>query len=77
MIFSTIVPYELVWDGYSAMENKAYREITVDHMTLVVEPISSTEAKIVKLVSPNPYDYTIPSLFPGSIISYVPTLANP
>lgn len=76
MIFSSIVPPEVIWDGYSAMENKVYQEISIGHMTLVVEPISSTEAKIVKLISPNPFDYTIPSLFPGSIISYTPTIAN-
>ncbi len=74
MIFSTIVPPELVWDGFTALENKVYTEIAVGHLTMLVEQISSTEARIIRLISPNPFDYTDPTIAPGSIINYVPSL---
>lgn len=76
MIYSTILPYEIVWDGFTALENKKYSEISFGHLTMVVEPISPTQAQIVRLISPNPYDYTDPRYAPGAIIEYQPALLH-
>lgn len=76
MIFSTIIPPELVWDGFMAMENKVYTEISIGHITMVVEQISPTEARVVRLISPDPYDYIDPNKAPGAIINYMPSLGS-
>lgn len=73
MIFASLVPHAVVWDGFTALENQAYVEIQYGHRTLIVQPLSATQAQIVRLLSPDPYDYTHPQLAPGMLIDYVPT----
>lgn len=72
MIYATILPDEIVWDGFDAIENKQYTELTNGHRMLIIDPISSNQARIVRLISPDPLDYLNPSLSPGTIISYGP-----
>lgn len=72
MIHYTILPDELVWQGYNQMEKKAFKEVHVAHMTMIVEQISETEAQIVRLISPNPHDYMNPKYFPGTKIAVEP-----
>lgn len=74
MIYSTVIPHEIVWDGFNALEKKEYKELTMGHMTMVVEQISPNQAQIVRLISPNPQDYTRLDLAPGSIIDFFPSL---
>ncbi len=73
MIYSTILPEDIVWQGFEELENKQYMELTNGHMRLVVDPISTTQAKIIRLISPDPFDYLKPSLAPGSIIPFALT----
>jgi hypothetical protein len=71
----TIMPLELVLQGQETMEHK-YSEIEENGRKLIVEPISLTEAKLVRLISPDPQDYLQPQWQPGRMIQFSPTAIN-
>jgi hypothetical protein len=76
MIHHTILPDELIWEGFEQLQNKVYDEIQIGHITMVIEKVSPTEARIIRLISPNPQDYTISHLAPGSKIRLEPTFTT-
>lgn len=69
MILYTVVPLEMVLEGMDQF-NPRYEEIDWQGIKLVVEPQGSFQAKIVRLVSPNPRDYLNPLLAPGNVIHF-------
>ena len=72
MILYTIMPVETVLEGYDSFK-PAYIEL--DHPgggRMLVEPLSPTEGRLVRLISPRPADYLDPQNQPGKIISFKP-----
>lgn len=72
MIIYSVMPMEAIMRN---MENTDYHysETEVDGVKMLVEHTPpSTEAKIVRLLSPNPQDYLNPSYSPGQTIYFRP-----
>ena len=71
MILYTVYPVEEVlqelWE-----KSRDFREISVEGLRVVVEPISMTEAKIVRIISTDPQDYLNPLFAPGNILRFPP-----
>lgn len=73
MIIYSPVPIEFIFEGYDQMKLN-YREIQIENTTMVVDQISSSEGKIIRLISPNPQDYLNPKYQPGTMIQFNPTI---
>jgi len=72
MILYTSMPYELI---FPAEENSAKQTtLEIENGLLVVEAVSSTEYKVVRLISSDPQQYLNKNYQPGSIVSYKPQL---
>jgi hypothetical protein len=67
LIIYTPLPLELVLDGYDSYQPE-YLELDFRSGKLIVEMISATEGRLVRLISPCPADYLDPSLQPGTVI---------
>lgn len=72
MIVYTAMPLERVFDGMD--ENRRLKEIQVEGMTMLVEPISPDQGKIVRLISSNPNDYLNMRYEPGQKIYFRPEI---
>jgi hypothetical protein len=68
MLLYTAMPLELVLDGIDRKYN--FKEIDVDGIKLIIEPIDINHGKIVRLISTNPQDYLNSELSPGKIIEF-------
>lgn len=68
MILYTTVPLEAVFDGVERMEARTFTA-TVGGVEMELEPFGDRQARIVRLLSPNPQHYLRPELAPGSIVS--------
>ncbi|WP_027417643.1 YlzJ-like family protein [Aneurinibacillus terranovensis] len=73
MIIYSAMPLELIFQNE---DSHAYdcQEIQVGAVTMVVQATGVNEAKIVRLISPNPQDYLNPSYAPGQKIYFRPNL---
>lgn len=71
MIHYTPLPLEAVFDGWEELTT-APQEISIDGITMLVEPLNEREAKIVRLISPDPAHFLNPAYEPGKTISFVP-----
>ena len=71
MILYTAMPLEAVLEG---MESYRPEHLELDHPRgkIIVERISPTQARVVRLISPCPQDYLDPKTQPGTIISLMP-----
>jgi hypothetical protein len=72
MILYSIMPPEAVLEGYDSFKPE-YLEL--DHPgggKMVVEPLSLTEGRLVRLISPRSADYLCPEYQPGTVISFKP-----
>ncbi len=72
MIIYSVVPPEQIFDG---LENHhpQYKEVKLSNgATMIVEPVSLTEGKIVRLISPRAEDYLNPRYTPGNRIFFRP-----
>ncbi|KEF39935.1 YlzJ-like protein [Schinkia azotoformans MEV2011] len=71
MIMYTTMPHELIFqenlDSYSKQSI-----INVNGLSLVVEPLSNEECRVVQVLSTNPYDFLNKAYSPGSIIMLKP-----
>ncbi|WP_199623362.1 YlzJ-like family protein [Paenibacillus alkalitolerans] len=72
MILYTPLSLEQVFEGIEQLE--APQEITLNGITMQVERLSEAQARIVRLISPNPQDYMNEKYAPGSIIQFTPSL---
>ncbi|HEX7057869.1 MAG TPA: YlzJ-like family protein [Bacilli bacterium] len=75
MILYTPVPAEYVFPQKND-EQKPLQEIQVNGVIMQVEPLSAKQAKIVRLISPNPSDFLNPRYAPGQIIDFAPVFHN-
>ncbi|CEH29368.1 hypothetical protein AM501_20375 [Aneurinibacillus migulanus] len=71
MIIYSTLPMEIIFQNEDAA---AYdnMEIQMNGMTMLVQPCGNNEARIVRLISPNPYDYMNPAYTPGRRIHFRP-----
>lgn len=72
MIVYTPVPLEQVFEGIED-QVKPLKEMNVNGLIMQVEQLNEYEARIVRLISPNPQDYLNPKYAPGQTIQLVPT----
>ena len=76
MIIYSVMPMEAIMRNMDALEYN-YMETEVDGVKMLVEhSASSAEAKIVRLLSPNPQDYLNPRYSPGQTIYFRPNLRH-
>ncbi|GEN34068.1 MULTISPECIES: YlzJ-like family protein [Aneurinibacillus] len=75
MIIYSTLPMDLIFQNEdpAAYENM---EIQLNGLTMLVKPCGTNEARIVRLISPNPYDYMNPSYAPGQKIYFRPDITN-
>lgn len=73
MIHYSPIPLEFIFDGYSDMKLN-YKEVQMGHLTMVLEQVSESESRIVRLISPNAQDYLNPHYQPGTIIHSNPSI---
>jgi hypothetical protein len=73
MILWTVMPLELVFGEQEA--SNAYEEIEYAGTKLMVERLSPTEGKIVRIISSNPADFLNPKYQPGTRLTYSITSA--
>ena len=66
MLLYTPVPIEQVLEGIDKKYD--HREIDIDGIKLLVEPLDLNQAKVVRIISSNPRDYLNPNIAPGSIL---------
>jgi len=68
LLLYTPIPIETVIDGID--KNYEFKEIEINGVKLIIEPISINQGKIVQLISTNPQDYLNPNFSPGKIITF-------
>jgi len=69
MIHYTPLPLEQVFEGFEQMKFN-YREIQLGDATMIIDQVSSSEGRIVRLNSPNPQDYLNPKYQPGNMLQF-------
>jgi len=62
------MPIELVIDGID--RKYEFKEIEVDGVKLIVEPVSVNQGKIIRLISTDPQVFLNPKFSPGNIITF-------
>lgn len=77
MILHTVLPDQAVLEGQEELEAqvKKQRETQVNGHQLVVEPVSDSECKIVRLISGDPQAYLDARYQPGTILPMTPDLS--
>jgi hypothetical protein len=63
----TIVPAELVLDGYER-HAPVLQEVRRSGITMLVTPLEGGMGRVERLISPNPQDYLRPEWQPGAIV---------
>ncbi|MCF6093170.1 YlzJ-like family protein [Microaerobacter geothermalis] len=71
MIIYSTIPLETIFEGWDQFHPQ-YAEVQMGEITMVVEKANNFEAKIVRLISPNPCDYLNPKWAPGEKIYFRP-----
>lgn len=74
MIFYSPVPIEAVYEGYDQMKLN-YRELQLGHITMVVEQLTETEGRVVRIISPYANDYLNPQYQPGQMLAFRPDIS--
>ena len=75
MILYTDMPPELVLNGMES-HSPVYKEMHVDGVLMQVELIAPHQAKIVRLISPDPNHFLNPAFAPGRTIEFRPTVSR-
>ncbi|WCK52803.1 YlzJ-like family protein [Aneurinibacillus sp. Ricciae_BoGa-3] len=73
MIIYSAMPLELIFQNEDSHSYDC-QEVQINGLTMVVQPVGINEAKIVRLISPNPQDYLNPTYAPGQKIYFRPKL---
>ncbi|TDF98169.1 YlzJ-like family protein [Paenibacillus piri] len=73
MIHYTVLPLEVVLEGIEQMEDTSI-QLTVNGITMQVQPINATQASIIRITSCNPQHYLNPQYSPGRIIEFQPVI---
>ncbi|WP_282200795.1 YlzJ-like family protein [Collibacillus ludicampi] len=67
MMYWAAIPMEAVFDGFETMTCN-WKEIEYQGVKLLVEPYENGLGKVVRLLSPDPYDYLKADFAPGAVI---------
>lgn len=71
MIIYSAMPVEYILEGME--QERQFQEIRIDNVTMIIEPVSATQYRVVRLLSPNPQDYLHAKYTPGTVIHFRPT----
>lgn len=71
MIYS-IIPIEEIMREDEQQWIRPTEEIQMGGILMEVQPLMARQARIVRIFSPNPFDYLNPRMTPGQIIRYEP-----
>ncbi|WP_017753815.1 YlzJ-like family protein [Calidifontibacillus oryziterrae] len=71
MIMYTTMPHELIFQENESVFSKR-KMMNVNGISLIVEPLSQEECRVVQVLSTNPYDFLYEAYSPGSILSIKP-----
>lgn len=72
MIIWTVFPEEMVLKNTLEEGVPQYEEIEYGGTKVMVEGISPSQYRIVRILSSNPQDYLRPELQPGAVFTYRP-----
>lgn len=72
MIIWTVMPEEMVLENIQVQQSPHYEEIEYGGTKLMVERMSSSQCRIVRILSSNPQDYLRPEFQPGVVFTYRP-----
>ena len=75
MSIYTIMPEEMLWEGYESQES--FTEMELNGVLMQVRIQADNKATIVRLLRCGLEDYLNPSLSPGQEIFLMPCLAKP
>jgi len=70
ILYSPMVP-ELIWEGVEEYR-PVFKEFKLGRITLVVEPLTFTQARVIRLISTDPADYLYSPYQPGKIVEFIP-----
>ncbi|WP_110952961.1 YlzJ-like family protein [Anaerosinus massiliensis] len=68
MLFWTIMPIENLFEEDSS--KLQYKEVEYKGITLIVENISESQCRVIKILSTAPEDYMCQEIQPGNILNY-------
>jgi hypothetical protein len=71
MIMWTVVPMDIVF--YQSEPPPAYEELIYAGTNMLVEKLSPTQCRIVRILTTNPADYLRPEIQPGTVLNYQPS----
>ena len=74
MIHYTIYPPEWIYTDPLSPPKRRIRDVSIGGVAMQVEILENGEARIVRLLSPDPRHYLNPRLQPGNRISLIPSL---
>ncbi|KIL41395.1 hypothetical protein SD70_07005 [Gordoniibacillus kamchatkensis] len=75
MILYTPMPLERVFEGIEELEANTFTA-TVGGVEMELQPAGERQARIVRLLSPNPQHYLRPEHAPGSLVQFSPQLGD-
>jgi hypothetical protein len=75
MIIYSVMPMELIFQNENESDYEQV-ELQMGSVTMLVQPTGMNEARIVRLISPNPQDYLNPTYAPGQKIFFRPNLST-
>lgn len=77
MIHYTIFPPEWIFMDPHNLPERQIRDVTIGGVAMQVEILKNGEARIFRLLSPNPRDYLNPRLQPGNRVNLLPSVQSP
>jgi len=70
VILHSILPEELVMEGFDKSDY-SFCDVKIDGISMQVEFVDNTRARIIRLYSNDPNDFLNPRYAPGTVIHYV------
>jgi hypothetical protein len=71
MTLYTIMPDEVVWAGQESWQPE-YMDVEINGISMQVERLNASQARVVRLYSGNVQDYLNPAYAPGSMLEFQP-----
>lgn len=75
MIIYSVMPMDLIFQNEKESDYQTV-EMQMGGVTMLVKPTGVNEARIIRLISPDPQDYLNPSYAPGQKIFFRPDLST-
>ncbi len=71
MTLYTIMPDEVIWAGQESFQPE-YMDVEINGISMQVERLNASQARVVRLYSSNVQDYLNPAYAPGSMLEFQP-----